>query len=62
MYLCTYLITGGGWLFFLLRCAICIFVPNVIVIIVFRRTEEFKYAFDMIKEMLSGFIERHKKA
>jgi O-antigen/teichoic acid export membrane protein len=53
MYVCTFIITQGGWLFFLLRCGVCVIIPNIIIIILFRKTEEFIYMKTMIKNLIT---------
>ncbi len=43
---------------FVVRCAVCVVVPNVINILVFRKTEEFAY----LKAAASGLLSKFKKA
>ena len=62
MYLCTGLITGGGIWLLLLRCVICVVVPNLIVIALYRKTEEFKYAYQLFKDTFLKMINRRKLA
>ena len=52
MYLTSVVITGEGILWFLLKCAVCITIPNAVVILLFRKTDEFKYAFNLFIKML----------
>ncbi|MGI5849673.1 MAG: lipopolysaccharide biosynthesis protein [Christensenellales bacterium] len=62
MYLCTVVITGSGILRFLLRCIVCIIIPNAAVVILFRKTDEFKYLIDLIGKSLEKLrIKRGKR-
>lgn len=40
--ICSF-INLGGWLGLLLKCAICLFVPNIISVFIYRKSTEFRY-------------------
>ncbi|MDO4963773.1 MAG: polysaccharide biosynthesis C-terminal domain-containing protein, partial [bacterium] len=43
---------------FLIKLIICIIVPNLLLILIFYRTDEFKYYFDLIKKILSKITKK----
>ncbi|MEG0408265.1 MAG: oligosaccharide flippase family protein [Bacilli bacterium] len=45
----------------ILQSCLVFSILNILIIIMFKNTGEFKYFFDMIKKMLSSFIEKGKK-
>lgn len=53
VYLCGWLIQGGGVLWLLLRCVICLVVPNGIVLFVFRKRVEYIYFKEFIGSKLT---------
>ena len=53
MYICTGLITGGGIPMFLLRCLVCLIIPNIFILLLYRNTDEYKYSYAMIKDMVA---------
>lgn len=42
----------------IINALICIIVPNIIYIIIFRKSEEFKYYFNLLKQLLSKKIKK----
>lgn len=62
MFFCMYLIQGGGILWFLLRCIVCVIIPNVIVILVFRKRPEYAYLKEFTTSKLGALKSMvHKK-
>ena len=55
--ICNYFIVGDGWGLVAAKLAACIVIPNAVVFMVFRKTEEVKFAWVYIKE----FLNRYKK-
>lgn len=55
MYICTTMITGGGIPWLLVRLAVCIIIPNGVVVILFRKTREYKYTCDLLSDLLLRF-------
>ena len=51
-YLCSF-ITGNILLSFILKCIICLIVPNIIFILVYRNTSEFSYFKDLSINIIS---------
>lgn len=37
---------------FIIRCIICLFIPNFIIIMIYKHTEEFKYVIELIKKIM----------
>lgn len=56
------LLPFAGILWFILKACICLVVPNVIYLLCFCRTSEFKQCFSMAKEFVSNLFSRKKKA
>lgn len=52
------LLPNFGLLWFVLKCGICLVVPNLIMLLVFCRTQEFKYYLNLVKSL----IKRKKKS
>lgn len=60
MFLCGCIIQGGV-MWFLLRCVICIIVPNAVVILVYRKRPEYTYMRELIDEKLSQLRNKVRK-
>ena len=56
-FVCSLLPNYGIW-WFILKCGICLFAPNVIMLLVFCRTQEFKYYFNLLK----SFFKKKKRS
>lgn len=51
-FMCNTFISGSGTISFILRCIICVIIPNVIMILIYGRSEEFKYCLGLLKRMV----------
>ena len=49
---CNILVQGTGFIYLIFKGIICIVLPNLIYIILFYKTDEFKYILDIVKPML----------
>ena len=58
-YLCS-LITFGRFLSFIIKCIICVIVPNLIIIIIFRKTVEFNYLKNLILKFIRKIFRKKK--
>ncbi|SFI29120.1 MULTISPECIES: lipopolysaccharide biosynthesis protein [unclassified Bacillus (in: firmicutes)] len=64
----TYLITKvisnfillDGWLGLILKGTVCLIVPNIIYVFIFRKTDEFKYLFGVFKRIAGKLLKRFK--
>lgn len=54
-YICLYAISFNGLFGFLLKCIICLTIPNGLVFLLYRKTKEFVYARELIKHALTRF-------
>ncbi len=52
--MCNNLLHGYSFIELIFRGIICIFVPNIIYVVLFSRTKEFKYLINVIKIQLFG--------
>ena len=50
-YLCSF-ITIGGFIALLLKAILCLLIPNIIIVLLFRKTKEFQY----LKRLIKGFL------
>lgn len=61
----TYWLSGfmvmSGILEIIIKLIICLIVPNIIYIILFRKTEEFRYFIDLIRKMINKIIKRKEE-
>lgn len=55
-FICTSL-TGNSILTFILQCFICVLIPNIIVIVIYYKTNKFKY----LKDRITGIIKLNFK-
>ena len=51
-YLSVHCINIGGIVGFIVKCIVSAIIPNVIMIAVYRNTDEFKYVFDIAKKKI----------
>lgn len=51
-YLCGLVSVSNMYLDLILRCIICVIVPNLLIVICFFRTDEFRYAIDLVKTII----------
>lgn len=51
------IISGGNFFALLLKAVICMLVPNIIFVTIFRRTEEFRYFAVLLKKFLRTFYD-----
>lgn len=56
-YICNMVITANGILVFILRCLICAIIPNMIIVLLYRRTGEYEY----LKTTLMTMVPSNKK-
>lgn len=54
-YLCTF-IKFGAIVSFVIKCILCLLIPNVVVLLLFRKTREFVY----LKKVLKSFVTKFK--
>ena len=59
-YLLCLLIPGGGIWWFIVKCAICLIVPNGLMTLFYFKTDEFKYYVNLSKGFLSKVFKRNK--
>ena len=48
-YICNYLIVGENFISLIIKGFICLIVPNIVYFIIFFKTNEFQYLFNIIK-------------
>lgn len=51
-YICNILISGNTFISLIKRGIICVFIPNLIYILIFFKTKEFKYMFNSILNLI----------
>lgn len=56
-YLICNIITGNIYLSFIIKLLICLIIPNVVLLLIYRKTEEYKYFYD---KLISKFIKKTK--
>lgn len=49
--ICNQIVVKNIFISFILRCIVCIAIPNFITIVLFYKTQEFKYLFNIIKSI-----------
>jgi O-antigen/teichoic acid export membrane protein len=54
-------LTFGKWLTLIVRLPVCVLVPNIIIILLFRKTENFKMSIKLIDNMTKGKTKILKK-
>ena len=54
VYICNLIIYHNIWVNFILKCIICIIVPNIFTIMLFHNTKEFKYLFNIVQSTISS--------
>lgn len=59
---CLYAIPIGGIIGFLLKCIVCLLIPNGLILLLYRRTKEFIYAGDLMKQALVKFGRKEETA
>ena len=50
--LCDICLTGNSWVLFLIRIVICCIAINLIIILIYRKTDEYQYFMMLVKEVL----------
>ncbi len=50
-----------SWLNLIISSIVCIIVPNIIYILIFRNTDEFKYLLNIIKSFILKIVNKFKK-
>ena len=53
-----YLLPESGLVSFIIKCMICLVIPNAFVVLFYRKTQEFEFAWMYFKKMLSKFRRR----
>ena len=48
---CNILVDGNNFIFIVLKCTICVIIPNIIYIFVFYKTDEFKYLYSIFNSI-----------
>ncbi|MBS5335646.1 MAG: hypothetical protein UC708_03320 [Anaerovoracaceae bacterium] len=51
-FICNAFVCGSGIVSFILRCTICVTVPNIMMIVLYGRSEEFKYCMGLLNRMV----------
>ena len=60
--ICNIISVSNIFINFVLRCFICVFVPNIITIILFFNTSEFKYLYNVFSNMfLSKIVSKFRR-
>ena len=61
-YICSFF-SGNLYLVFILKCLVCLIIPNLILILIYRNTEEFKYFYDkLFVKVLNKISKKKNKA
>jgi len=60
-FICLYAIPISGLVGFLLKCATCLIIPNGLVILLYRKTNEYVYARELIRNVLDRFRKKEDK-
>lgn len=58
-YLCSF-ITFGKWISFIIKCLICVIIPNLVIILCFRNTEQYKYLKNILMRFAKKIFSRKK--
>lgn len=58
--LCSF-ITIGGFLALFLKAILCLLIPNIIIVLLFKKTKEFQYLKRLIKGLLTRIVKKGKK-
>ena len=58
--LCSF-ITIGGFLALFLKTILCLLIPNIIIVLLFKKTKEFQYLKRLIKGLLTKIVKKGKK-
>lgn len=61
LFICNYVIEGSGILLFIVRCLICVIIPNAVIIILFKRTQEFEFAWSYVKTRVGNQIRKYRR-
>ena len=54
--ICNIISISNIFINFILRCFVCVLVPNVITILLFFKTPEFKYLYNVFNKMFLGKV------
>ena len=54
--ICNIISISNIFINFILRCFVCVLVPNVITILLFFKTPEFKYLYNVFNKMSLGKV------
>ncbi len=60
MYYVLSLLTGPVFLIFIFKCLMCVLVPNIIFVLIYFKTDEFKYFLDLTKSILCKIFRRKR--
>lgn len=55
-FLCKILFINVNWLSLIERCIICVVIPNIFIIVLFRKSYEFKQLANILKKVIGGAI------
>lgn len=61
-WLCSLIALSNGWVSLIAKAVVCLIVPNVIVIILFHRTDDFQYLWQLVRNMVHKLKNRNKPA
>ncbi|MBZ9636928.1 lipopolysaccharide biosynthesis protein [Clostridium sp. FP1] len=53
--LCKMLFLNAGWVNLIGRCFVCVVIPNLLIVVLFRKSYEFKQLINIVKENKGGF-------
>lgn len=59
--ICNLLVEGYSFLSLVIRGSICVIIPNLILILIFYKTTEFKYLYNLVKNMVISKINNKNK-